>query len=100
MNDLERRVTELLEHDASEAPRVTAPPPRLRRRVRGRQLGTAAVASVTVVAVVLAGFAGIRAIDRSSPDGAPANDPWAGYTVYERTATIGNVRSRARATCT
>ena len=92
MNDLERRVTELLEHDASEAPRVTAPPPRLRRRVRGRQLGTAAVASVTVLAVVLAGFAGIRAIDRSSPDGTPANDPWAGYTVYERTATIGNVK--------
>jgi hypothetical protein len=90
VNDLERRVTELLEHDASEAPRVTAPPPRLRRRVRGRQLGTAAVASVTVFAVVLAGFAGIRAIDRG-PDGAPANDPWAGYPVYQRTATIWNV---------
>jgi hypothetical protein len=92
VNDLERRVTELLEHEASEAPRVTAPPPRLRRRVRGRQLGTAAVASVTVFAVVLAGYAGIRAIDRSSPDGTPANDPWAGYTVYERTTTIGNVK--------
>lgn len=92
MNDLERRVTELLEHDASEAPHVTAPPRRLRRRVRGRQLGTAAIASVTVFAVVLAGFAGIRAIDRSSPDGGPANDPWAGYAIYTRTATIANAR--------
>ena len=91
MNDLERRVTDLLGHDASEAPRVTAPPPRLRRRVRGRQLGTAAIASVTAVAVILVGVAGIRAIDRSSPDGMPANDPWAGYTVYDRTATIWNV---------
>jgi hypothetical protein len=92
VNDLERQVKDLLEHDASEAPHVTAPPPRLRRRVRGRQLGTAAIASVTVVAIVLAGFAGIRAIDRSSPDGTPASDPWAGYPVYTRTATISNVR--------
>ncbi|MGZ5293892.1 MAG: hypothetical protein ACXWH5_07885 [Actinomycetota bacterium] len=91
MNDLERRVTDLLEHDASEAPRVPEPPRRLRRRVRGRQLGTAAIAGVAVFAVVLAGFAGMRAIDRSSPEGTPASDPWAGYSVYDRTATIWNV---------
>ena len=91
MNDLERRVTELFEHDASEAPRVTAPPPRLRRRVRGRQMGTAAVASVTVFAVVLAGFAGIRAIDRRASDRTAAVDPWDGFEIYERTATFGNL---------
>ena len=91
MNDLERRVKDLLERDASQAPLVSVPPPRLRRRVRIRQVGTAALVSVTMAAVVLVGFAGVRAIDRSE-GGTPANDPWAGYPIYRRTATIFNLR--------
>ena len=45
------------------------------------------VASVAVVAIVLAGFAGNCTIHRGAPDGAPANYLWAGYPIYE---THGN----------
>ena len=53
------------------------------------QLATTAVGTVAAVAIGVVSLAGLRAIDRAQPDGAvPIDDPWAGYTVFERTATI------------
>ena len=92
MNDVERELRELLERKAGSvggvAPRL---PEAVRKRGRRRQAGTAAIGAFTVAAVALVSFAGLRSIDRGNVDGrVPANDPWAGYEVFERTATIGN----------
>lgn len=92
MNDVERELRELLERKAGSvggvAPRL---PETVRKRGRRRQAGTAAVSAFTVAAVALVSFAGLRAIDRGEVDGrVPADDPWAGYEVFERTATIEN----------
>lgn len=91
MNDLERRLKDALDADAAKAPLVSAPPGGLRRRVRGRQVARSAVVMLTVSAVALVSFAGLRAIDRGADDGRVAvDDPWAGYEVFDRTATVGN----------
>lgn len=92
MNDVERELRELLERKAGSvggvAPRL---PETVRKRGRRRQAGTAAVSAFTVAAVALVSFAGLRAIDRGEADGrVPADDPWAGYEVFKRTATIEN----------
>ena len=90
MNDVERELRELLERKAVSvggvAPRL---PEAVRKRSRRRQAGTATVGAFTVAAVALVSFAGLRSIDRGEADGrVPADDPWAGYEVFERTATI------------
>ena len=91
MNDLERRLKDALDADAAKAPLVSAPPDGLRRRVRGRQVARSAVVMLTVSAVALVSFAGLRAIDRGTDDGRIAvDDPWAGYEVFDRTAKVGN----------
>ena len=92
MNDVERELRDMLERKAGSvggvAPRL---PEAVRKRGRRRQAGTAAIGAFTVAAVALVSFAGLRAIDLGDADGGvPANDPWSGYEVFERTATIEN----------
>jgi hypothetical protein len=92
MNDVEHDLRELFERKASSvggvAPRLPEP---VRKRGRRGQLGTAFVSGLTVVAV-LAGTVGvIRAVDTGRDrQPTPADDPWAGYEVFERIATVGN----------
>jgi len=43
MNDLEQRLKDVLESDASKAPRVARAPEGLKRDVRRRQVGTALI---------------------------------------------------------
>ena len=50
------------------------------------------VVPLTVSAIALVSFAGLRAIDRGVDDGRVAiDDPWSGYEVFERTATVGHL---------
>ncbi|MGH2629550.1 MAG: hypothetical protein ACRDHI_03190, partial [Actinomycetota bacterium] len=90
MNDVERNLRELLERKASSVGTV---PPKLpatvRMRSRRRQLGTAFASGLAAVAVVIGSVATLRAIDTvPDRDAVPVEDPWAGYQVFERTATI------------
>lgn len=92
MNDVEHDLRELFERKASSvggvAPRL---PETVRKRGRRRQLGTAFVGGVTALAVVVGSVAALRAIQTNADRGqTPVDDPWAGYEVFERTATIGN----------
>ena len=89
MNDLEQRIKDILEADATKAPTVQRAPGELRSKVRKRQVGTALVGLMAAVAVLAVSFAGFRVLDRADLGPTPA-DPWAGYEVFERTATIGN----------
>ena len=91
MNDVEHDLRELLDRKAGSvgtvAPRL---PDGVRARSRRRQFATTAMGTVAAVAIGVVSLAGLRAIDRAQPDSAvPAEDPWAGYTVFERTATVG-----------
>lgn len=93
MNDVERELRELLERKAGSvggvAPRL---PEAVRKRGRRRQASTAMIGAFTVAAVALVSFAGLRSIDRVDGDGrVPVDDPWAGYEVFERTATIETI---------
>jgi len=91
MNDVEQDLRELFERKASSvggvAPRL---PEQVQKRGRRRQLGTAFVSGLTALAV-LAGTVGIiRAVDTGRDrQPTPADDPWAGYEVFERSATVG-----------
>jgi hypothetical protein len=92
MNDLEHDLRELFDRKASSVggvePRL---PEGVRRRSRRRQLGTALVSAASVIALVVGSVGILRAIDPGSDRGSmPVEDPWAGYDVFERTATIGN----------
>ncbi|MEX1265112.1 MAG: hypothetical protein WEE66_14465 [Actinomycetota bacterium] len=92
MNEIERDLRDILERKAGSvggvAPRL---PEAVRKRGRRRQAGTTAIGAFTVAAVALVSFAGLRSIDLGDADGGvPADDPWAGYEVFERTATIEN----------
>ena len=92
MNDVEHDLRELLDRKAGSvgtvAPRL---PDGVRARSRRRQFATTAVGTVAAVAIGIVSLAGLRAIDRAQPDGSvPIDDPWAGYTVFERTATVGS----------
>lgn len=92
MSDVERDLRELFERKAGSvggvAPRL---PDRVRKRGRRRQLGTALVGGVTALAVVVGSVAALRAIQTDADRGqTPVDDPWAGYEVFERTATVGN----------
>lgn len=91
MNELEDRLTRLLEEDAQTAPLVPEPPARLRTKVRRRQFGTVAVSALTVLAIVGVSVAGLRTIQREAPAPIPADlDPYSTgrYPIFERTATI------------
>ena len=87
MNDLEQRLKDVLETDASKAPTVPRAPKGLKREVRRRQIGTALIGTVAIVAVLGVSLAGLRAIDRTEGT-TPVDDPWADYEVFERTAQI------------
>jgi hypothetical protein len=92
MNDVEHDLRELFDRKAGSvgtvAPRL---PDGVRARSRRRQSSTVLVGGLTALALVLGSVGLLRAIDRAQPDSAvPAGDPWAGYTVFERTATIEN----------
>ena len=89
MNDLEQRLKDVLETDAAKAPRVPRAPEGLKREVRRRQIGTALIGTVAIVAILGVSLAGLRAIDRAEGT-TPVDDPWAGYQVFERTAQIEN----------
>ena len=65
MNDLEQRLKDVLETDAAKAPTVPRAPQGLKREVRRRQIGTALIGTVAIVAVLGVSLAGFRAIDRS-----------------------------------
>jgi hypothetical protein len=92
MNDVEHDLRELFDRKASSvggvAPRL---PERVRQRSRRRELGTAVVSGLTALAVVVGTVGVIRAVDTGGDrQPTPADDPWAGYKVFERTATVGN----------
>jgi hypothetical protein len=92
MNDDERDLRDLLERKAGSvgtvAPRL---PDAMRKRGRRRQLGTALVSGVTVLAVLVGSVGVLRAIDTGTDRRpTPADDPWSGYEVFERTATVGS----------
>jgi len=90
MNDLEQRLKDVLESDASKAPRVARAPEGLKRDVRRRQVGTALIGTFAIVALLGMSLAGFQAIDRSQGM-TPIDDTWAGYDVFERTAVIGTL---------
>jgi hypothetical protein len=77
MNDDEQRLKDMLDAEASKAPTVQRAPGRLRPKVRRRQIGTALIGSLTVLAIVAVSVAGFRALDRTGPNEAPlpGSDP-------------------------
>src|SRR5918995_693177 len=90
MNDVERDLRELLDRKAGSvgtvAPRL---PDGVRARSRRRQVGTALVSGVAVVALVVGSVGVLRAVDTEADrQPVPADDLWAGYEVFERTATV------------
>src|ERR1044072_6291354 len=89
MNDLEQRLKDVLESDASKAPRVARAPEGLKRDVRRRQVGTALIGTFAIVALLGVSLGGFRAIDRSEGM-TPMDDTWSGYEIFERTAKIEN----------
>ena len=99
MNDVERRIRDILAHDASRAPLVEQMPDRVRPRVRRRQTGMAVVAALTTVAVVAGLVVVMRSLEPvegprplvvptvpTVPTVPPGTRP-----VFERTATIGGL---------
>jgi hypothetical protein len=90
MNDVEHDLRELFDRKASSvggvAPRL---PEHVRKRSRRRQLGTVIAGGLTAFAVLAGSVGLLRAIetdrDRQST---PADDPWAGYEVFARTAAL------------
>jgi hypothetical protein len=90
MNDVEHDLRELFDQKASSvggvAPRL---PEQVRKRSRRRELGTAFVGGLTALALVVGSVAVVRSVDLGGDDRTAVDDPWAGYQVFERTATIG-----------
>jgi len=90
MNDVEQDLRELFDRKASSvggvAPKL---PEQVRNRSRRRQVGIALVGGLAALAV-LAGSAGVlRAVDAGrGRQPTPADDPWVGYEVFERTAVV------------
>jgi hypothetical protein len=90
MNDVEHDLRELLDRKAGSvgtvAPRL---PDGVQKRSRRRQLGTALVSGVAVMALVVGSVGVLRAVDTEADrQPTPADDPWAGYEVFDRTATV------------
>ena len=96
MNDVERRIRDILAHDASRAPLVEQMPDRVRPRVRRRQTGMAVVAALTSVALIAGVVAVMRSlepVERPRPVVVPTVPPVPTGTrpVFQRTATIGGL---------
>ena len=68
MNDLEQRLRDVLETDASKAPTVPSAPKGLKREVRRRQIGTAVIGTVAIVGMI----AGALLVARSRRSEGPA----------------------------
>jgi hypothetical protein len=91
MNDVERELRELFERKAASVGGVAPRPPEtVRKRGRRRQLGTALVGGLTVVALVVGSVAVLRSVDAGHDRRTVVDDPWAGYAVFERTATVAD----------
>lgn len=90
MNDLERRLRDVLETDASRAPRAQRAPGELKRRVRRRQFGTVVLSMVAVFGLVAGTAAILRSVEFGQNDRTAVDDPWAGYEVFDRTAKVGD----------
>jgi len=73
MNDLEGRIRQVLQEDASRAPLVVRMPEHVRRRVRRRQAATTVIASMAAIAVIAGAVVAIRDLDRTRT--APAHRP-------------------------
>ena len=96
MNDVERRIRDILAHDASRAPLVEQMPDRVLPRVRRRQTGMAVVAALTTVAViagVLVVMRNLEPVEPPRPLVGPTVPPVPAGTrpVFQRTATIGGL---------
>ena len=97
MNDLEARIRDVLEEDASRTPLVARMPDHIRPRVRRRQAvatGVAVVVACAVVAGSMLALRGINSRDRDTgidPTPAPHTRP-----VFERTVTVGGVKLTTR----
>ena len=74
MNNLEQRLKDVLDTDAAKAPAVPRAPEGLKREVRRRQIGTALIGTVALVAVLGVSLAGLQAIDRREGT-TPVDDP-------------------------
>jgi hypothetical protein len=90
VNDVEHDLRELFDRKASSvggvAPKL---PEQVRKRSRRRELGTVLVSGITVLALVVGSVAVLRTIGTGrNDDRIPADDPWAGYEVFERTALL------------
>ena len=68
MSDLDQELRELLEAKAREGDVPPKPEPRVLKRARRRQLGTALSALIGAAALVAASIVGLQAIVRTSPD--------------------------------
>jgi hypothetical protein len=92
MNDVEHDLRDLFDRKASSvggvAPRL---PDAVRKRSRRREIGTALVSGLTVLALVVGSVAVVRSLDVGGRDRTVVDDPWAGYQVFERTATIETI---------
>jgi hypothetical protein len=73
MNDLEARIRNALQEDASRAPHVVRMPERVRARVRRRQAATTVLASMIAIAVIAGSVFVFRTV--SEPTAQPANQP-------------------------
>jgi hypothetical protein len=92
MNDVEHDLRELFDRKASSVGGVASRlPEAVRKRSRHRQLGTLLVGSLTIVALVVGSLAALRAMDLGADRETIADDPWAGYQIFERTATIESI---------
>lgn len=90
MNDLERDVRRVLERDAEHAPLVTQTPPRLRSRIRRRQIASATVGIGVAAVLTVAAVLGVGALTRMD-GGTPARPepPDAAPVVIERGSVRG-----------
>ena len=77
MNDLEARIRDVLQEDASRAPLVVRMPEEVRPRIRRRQAATTAIASMAAIAVIAGSVFAFRDLDRdrTAPEPRPAASP-------------------------
>jgi hypothetical protein len=90
MNDVEHDLRALFDRKAGEvggvAPKL---PETVRKRSRRRELGTALVSGLMVLALVVGSVAAVRSLDVGGNDRTAVDDPRDAYKVFERTATVG-----------
>lgn len=90
MNEVEHDLRQLFERKAGSvggvAPKL---PETVRKRGRRRQLGTALLSGAVAIALVAGSIGVLRALDPAQDrHPTPADDPWTGYEVFERTAVV------------